>query len=791
MSPDLSGQAFRQFVVKVHSRCNLACDHCYMYEHADQSWRRRPVVMSDETIRRTAQRVAEHCRDHRLPAVHVVFHGGEPLLAGTARLARLARLLREGVPEGCDLHLGIQTNGILLNEELCELFLAEQIKVGVSLDGDEASNDRHRRYANGRSSYTAVVEAVRLLNQPRFRPVFSGLLCTIDPMNDPLDVYQALCALDPPAIDFLLPHATWADPPRRPAPEATPYADWLLAIHERWRAEPGRVRVRTFDAIDSLVGGTGSLTESLGLDDPDLAVVETDGAIEQADSLKTAYEGAPSTGLNVHDHSFDEARRHPGFGARSGGAGSLCAECRSCAVVDICGGGLYAHRYRPGTGFDNPSVYCQDLYRLVDEVGTRPAGGGSPPVTHTLAERHFDELATGGGSPGAIDALTTAQRSLRRARLAASIGQVVPTDPAGASVHAAWDALCDLDESAPAAVEVVLGHPYLGRWASELTSGGGGAAYLWGAVLAASMVAGIPWSAKVPIAGDRLVLPTLGALVGLGTAGESVIETDPAAGALMIDGRLVPLSDERVPDAPWWPATRVELCGTPVVLDDVDPHRDCFHRRAAARLDATAFEHWRHAVGAAGRVIQRDHAEHLPALTRGLTTLTPLEAGPTDASATHRHAFGAIGVAATATPANLPDALVLALVHEVQHLKMGAVLDLFELFDPDDRSLHRVGWREDPRPIEGVLQGAYAHLAVVEVWRRRAERPGAGDRAERPGAGDLAERPGAGDLAGTAFATLRDQTRAAIDTLLSSGSLTVLGRRWVEQMRASACGTSS
>ena len=29
-----------QIVLKIHSRCDLACDHCYVYEAADQSWRR-------------------------------------------------------------------------------------------------------------------------------------------------------------------------------------------------------------------------------------------------------------------------------------------------------------------------------------------------------------------------------------------------------------------------------------------------------------------------------------------------------------------------------------------------------------------------------------------------------------------------------------------------------------------------------------------------------------------------------------------------------------------------------
>jgi uncharacterized protein len=92
----------RQFVVKVHSRCDLACDHCYVYRGADQSWRGRPMVMSDEAIAWTAQRIAEHAGAHQLPGVHVVLHGGEPLLAGPARLRQWS------VPAFMDTELGCQ-----------------------------------------------------------------------------------------------------------------------------------------------------------------------------------------------------------------------------------------------------------------------------------------------------------------------------------------------------------------------------------------------------------------------------------------------------------------------------------------------------------------------------------------------------------------------------------------------------------------------------------------------------------------------------------------------------------
>lgn len=65
--------------------------------------------------------------------------------------------------------------------------------------------------------------------------------------------------------------------------------------------------------------------------------------------------------------------------------------------------------------------------------------------------------------------------------------------------------------------------------------------------------------------------------------------------------------------------------------------------------------------------------------------------------------------------------LALLLIQEFQHVKLGAVLDLYDLFDPaDDRLLH-APWRDDPRPLEGLLQGTYAHLAVTDFWHARHE----------------------------------------------------------------------
>ncbi|MFD0853290.1 radical SAM protein, partial [Actinomadura adrarensis] len=147
---------FRDFVIKVHSRCNLACDYCYMYEMADQGWRSQPRRMSRPIVDMVARRIAEHAETNLLDRVDVILHGGEPLLAGVDHLRYIATTIREAMPPDVHAALQVQTNGVLLDPYFLDLFDELDISVGVSLDGDEEGHDRHRRRADGRGSYQTI-----------------------------------------------------------------------------------------------------------------------------------------------------------------------------------------------------------------------------------------------------------------------------------------------------------------------------------------------------------------------------------------------------------------------------------------------------------------------------------------------------------------------------------------------------------------------------------------------------------------------------------------------------------
>ncbi|MFG1993441.1 FxsB family cyclophane-forming radical SAM/SPASM peptide maturase [Actinoplanes sp. NPDC048988] len=365
-------EPFQQFIVKVHSRCNLSCDYCYVYHHVDQSWRDRPTVMSAQTIEALADRIGQHAATHALRKLFVLLHGGEPLLAGPAVIEHVITSVRARVPAATEVDVSVQTNGTLVNDEFLGVFDRHRVAVGVSMDGGREAHDRHRRYADGRPSFDLVKLGLDRLKT--HGDIWTGLLLTIDLANDPVRTYEDLVALRPPSIDLLLPLANWVHPPPHHDPASTRYATWLIRVFDRWFDAPVReTGVRLFESIIMLILGGASDTEAIGLDGPRAITIETDGSLEVTDALKTTAPGLGALGMSIHDHSLDEAAGHPAVRATGRGLATLGTGCQICPVVTTCGGGQYSHRFGADGGFAQPSVYCRDLYRLIAHIRGRVA----------------------------------------------------------------------------------------------------------------------------------------------------------------------------------------------------------------------------------------------------------------------------------------------------------------------------------------------------------------------------------------------------------------------------------
>lgn len=361
-------QPFNEFIVKAASRCNLDCDYCYEYNLGDASWKAQPKIMSEDTAQALGKRIAEHASLHSLRNVFVSFHGGEVLLLGPYRLQRICQILRDEVHDATKISFSMQTNATLINDRFIDVIKEYEIAVSVSFDGDQDAHDRHRFDHKGRGSYERAMRGLDSLR--RGAPEYlAGVLAVIDLQNDPLRTFDAIAALGVGHVDFLLPHWHWEKPPPRPKGDPVEYGRWLWEIYRAWTADRHvGVEVRFLVNIVSQLAGGASIYEAMTLDPVTLVVIAADGSLEAVDSIKSTASGLQQTGLNVHSSSFDAALDARLISLRQSGEGQLCAECRACRFKRECAGGYFPHRWGRGKQFDNPSVYCEDLYWLISKI---------------------------------------------------------------------------------------------------------------------------------------------------------------------------------------------------------------------------------------------------------------------------------------------------------------------------------------------------------------------------------------------------------------------------------------
>ena len=511
-----------------------------------------------------------------------------------------------------------------------------------------------------------------------------------------------------------------------------------------------------FESIVRTSRGASSLTESLGLEASDVAVIETDGTIEQADSIKVAYDGAPATGYDIFRNALSEAAGHPAIQARQLGVDGLSDVCRRCPVVASCGGGLYAHRYKTGSGFDNPSVYCADLEKIITHVQARiiparPATAGAAaaaeapgqprPQARPLPEADFDALAAGFGDADSIGQLIKAQRIERRQLL-----QLLPGAGAGGRRRALPGRL----GAARSARQGASRRPRPGARA-PVHAGLGGALPAGGAAAPRCrptrptwrrsprrrpIRAGAPGEVTVPVRAGHVYLPTLGRLpVGAAqtaeiTIGGSDFQVRTAAGKWDVH-----LSDDE-PEADWQPVRELRSGDFAVRLEDTDPYRDCHQWPVAPRLAEADVARWQEQFAAAWALIESDYPAYAAGLRAGLSTIMPLSNGPAGPRHQRRRQAG-VRRGGGRPPGRRRDPGAAAHPRVPAREARGDARPGRALRPVPTGRLFYAPWRDDPRPIEAMLQGAYAHLGRDRLLAR----PQASSRGAGRGRGGGAVRP--------------------------------------------------
>jgi HEXXH motif-containing protein len=371
-------------------------------------------------------------------------------------------------------------------------------------------------------------------------------------------------------------------------------------------------------------------------------------------------------------------------------------------------------------------------------------------VVHSLAPSMVDDLGAGYGDAETVSRLRAGQVSKRLLLLRALL-DAAPSP----RLDGYFALLVAAQRRSPDVVADVLAEPHVGAWlASSLRRLRGawtGARpvetdldHLGAIAAAAATRAGLEFTVDLPTRDGWLMLPSLGrARVdragdvsvrhagGCLTVGAVVAWPGPVAGGTWTEEggdeagwRRPPgaFSDrsERTQHSADWQELRVLHCTADdlelrVRLDDIDPFRDCHHLSAAERLSDAEVEQWQRLLDSAWPVLTAHHRRYAEAIAAGLVTLVPLHTERTNlgVNVTSMDAFGAVSLTRPADGI----ALAVGLLHEFQHAKLGALIDLVPLYERDDRPRYYAPWRDDPRPLGALLQGVYAFHGVTDFWR--------------------------------------------------------------------------
>ncbi|WP_320777074.1 aKG-HExxH-type peptide beta-hydroxylase [Streptomyces sp. CRN 30] len=401
------------------------------------------------------------------------------------------------------------------------------------------------------------------------------------------------------------------------------------------------------------------------------------------------------------------------------------------------------------------------------------------------------ELARTRPTPGCTTALRAAlhsRRLLLLKSLLVRLARMSDVTPGARREFAAdWALLERAERTDAAAVRDVVDYPMTGSWlAAALGAPEGPAferhlAHFRGVAVAAAVRAGCVDGDTRTVRTGVLSLPGLGVLrcptgrVRIsGRAG--LVRIADAAGRdhVVLAPRAAP-AEPRAPRRPGggsgWSALRA-LPGSAVVLDDLDPYRVPPHGIGPGALPAAGRPHsaerawaqrWREAQ-ALLTATDPGRAAETRTVLRAVVPLDPPTCDGVPMSATLRAAPGAV---LAQLPAEAPE-LTESLVHEAHHTKLAALQEVLPLCRPETGALHRVGWRPDPRPVPGVLQGVYAHLALTDLWSRAATGPGMPAAWRR--------------RADERFETYRGEVGEGLSILRESDELTSAGREFVGEM---------
>lgn len=351
----------------VSSHCNLACRYCYHYDHPTDI--NSAVVMSLDTLEKIV-------RDFSLlpqESYQFLWHGGEPLLAGTEFFEHVVALQEKYFSSHQRVTNLVQTNGTLVDNAWINFFRKHGFRVGVSVDGPKHVHDTYRLDSSGTGTFVRVTDAISALKRAG---VGVGVIAAITRASvlNASDLFSFF--VDRGWYRFNVSPVADMDECSMLRPYSVTAREWglfLISLFNLWlERDDSRIHIQLLDEI--LRACTGRK--------PGLCVLRREcGKFLSIDANGELYVCGRFLGNehfrcgNIHTDSLVTIGDAPDYLSVVNRMTILDDTCESCEWKAICNGGCATYRFMQGDRVHHP-YFCQSMKMFLPYIKERIASHG-------------------------------------------------------------------------------------------------------------------------------------------------------------------------------------------------------------------------------------------------------------------------------------------------------------------------------------------------------------------------------------------------------------------------------
>lgn len=340
--------------------CNLDCTYCFYLEKAELYPESHVHRMSIPVLEEMIRQVMHDGGD----SISIGWQGGEPTMMGLEFFQHAVDFEKKYGRPGQSVGNGIQTNGLLIDDDWCHFFNQYSFLVGLSLDGPEHIHDKYRFTKGGRPSWKRVSDSARMLLD---KGVAVNALIVVNDYSAqfPQEIYQYHKDMGFEFMQFIPCVERDFQDSGKAAPfsvTAQQYGEFLCTIFDEWKKDfkhgKPTTSVRWIDSVFhtyvDMAPPECTLLEECGC----YVVVEHNGDIYSCDffvepewKLGNLMEGRMIEMLN--------SSHQTGFGLMKK---ELPPECPECEWLTHCYGGCTKDRLRDPD--DNGSNHFCESYKM-------------------------------------------------------------------------------------------------------------------------------------------------------------------------------------------------------------------------------------------------------------------------------------------------------------------------------------------------------------------------------------------------------------------------------------------